>query len=136
MSRNLFILFFFLLKYVTNFGNNYENNYDTGNNFHYNYKEPKDSKEYLNNLKLNTYKCLNIPYNKTSTKVLSMSAYDKLEAFKSSDCAPIIVLPGFMGSKLEFKMTNCNLFEKYHPNIMKSCGWKTCNDPKLKRFNI
>jgi hypothetical protein len=131
-----FYFLIFLSKYGLPFETSYEHEHDAGNNYNFDYTMPHDDQEYLNKLKFNKFKCLELKGKVSDDKILKMSIEEKLEAFKNTDCAPVVVLPGFLGSKMEFRMKDCSEFEKYHPNIMKSCGWKNCNDKKLKKFPI
>jgi hypothetical protein len=131
-----FYFFIVILKYAVTFETSYEHEHDNGNNYKFDYTSPHDDQEYLDNLKLNKFKCLKGNDKFKDEKIIKMTIEEKLEAFKKNDCAPVVVLPGFLGSKMEFIMKDCSEFEKYHQNIMKSCGWKNCKDKKLKKFPI
>jgi hypothetical protein len=65
-----------------------------------------------------------------------MTIEEKLEAFKNSKCPPVVIIPGFMGTKLEFRMKNCTEFKTYHQNILDSCGWTNCEAKELKKFPV
>ena len=94
----------------------------------------KEKKEY----KESKFKCLNLdPKSKKDIKKFSqLSHVQKVNLFKKGPCSPIVLIPGYMATKLEFIMKDCNIFRKNHPNIMKSCGWNTCTHKLLKKFTV
>lgn len=102
------------------------------NDYRVNHNLPEDSSEYVKNLEEIKLKCLDIDME----KIIEMSVEQRIKAFQNSNCPPIVLLPGFLGTKLEFKMKNCHEFQTFHPNIMKSCGWDNCHAPQLKRFLV
>ena len=130
------ILLICVVKKVLGFENNYEHEHDKANNYKFDYSAPHDGEDYLKKLNEVKFGCLKTKGKLSDSKILNMTIEEKLEAFKQSECAPVVVLPGFMGSKMEFRMKDCKEFEKFHLNIMKSCGWKNCRDPRLKKFPI
>lgn len=133
--------FLLILCFKVVFNLNFEGIYDP-NDYKQDYHQPIDQENYIRKVKEMSYKCLNLTNIvqksgknvSVNSLVLNMTMEQKLEAFQNSDCPPLVILPGFFGSKLEFKMENCAEFQKFHPNIMKSCGWKSCTDKKLQRF--
>eukprot|EP00331_Platyophrya_macrostoma_P012934 CAMPEP_0176416888 /NCGR_PEP_ID=MMETSP0127-20121128/6587_1 /TAXON_ID=938130 /ORGANISM="Platyophrya macrostoma, Strain WH" /LENGTH=655 /DNA_ID=CAMNT_0017796995 /DNA_START=244 /DNA_END=2211 /DNA_ORIENTATION=+ len=50
---------------------------------------------------------------------------EQLQSFVEGDCAPVILMPGLMGTKLMVEI-DCKELMQYHPEIMQSCGWSTC----------
>lgn len=64
--------------------------------------------------------CLKDPTSSTKTPK------EQLENFIEGDCAPIIMVPGLMATKLMLQI-DCELLMKEHPEIMESCGWSTCS---------
>eukprot|EP00331_Platyophrya_macrostoma_P003616 CAMPEP_0176425134 /NCGR_PEP_ID=MMETSP0127-20121128/11226_1 /TAXON_ID=938130 /ORGANISM="Platyophrya macrostoma, Strain WH" /LENGTH=700 /DNA_ID=CAMNT_0017806273 /DNA_START=20 /DNA_END=2122 /DNA_ORIENTATION=+ len=50
---------------------------------------------------------------------------DRLESFVKGKCAPVIVLPGIMATKL-IAQIDCEVLADKHPEIMQACGWNTC----------
>ena len=67
----------------------------------------------------NSFACLKNSSATSSTK-------EQLENFVEGDCAPVIVLPGLMGTKLMVEI-DCETLQEKHPEIMKACGWSTCS---------
>ena len=63
--------------------------------------------------------CLKDPNATGSTK-------QQLESFTQGECAPVIVLPGLLGTKLVAEI-NCEVLQEKNPEIMEACGWNTCN---------
>ena len=58
------------------------------------------------------------------------------EAFIQGPCPPIVLIPGYLGTKLEFKMTNATLFKESHPEIIEACEWKNLKAPEIQKFNL
>ena len=67
----------------------------------------------------NSNACLKDPSATGSTK-------EQLQSFVEGDCAPLIVLPGLMGTKLMVEI-DCDTLEEKHPEVMEACGWNTCS---------
>jgi len=59
-----------------------------------------------------------------------------VNAFIEGKCPPVVLVPGFIGTKLEFVMTNSTLFGESHRDIVKKCGWKDLKAKELKRFTL
>ena len=72
------------------------------------------------NVQPNSKSCLSDP---TST---TKSTKKQLESFVEGNCAPVIIVPGLMGTKLMVQI-NCELLKAKNPEIMEACGWTTCN---------
>jgi hypothetical protein len=128
-----YVLLIIMVKNVLSSFND-ETYYDPESYKHTEHSIPKDSREYLKKLSEMTFTCLGKKLNDTT--VLKMSTEEKLLAFKQMHCPPIIMLPGFLGTKMEFKMKNCTEFKKFHPNIMQKCGWDDCRHKSLQKFSI
>lgn len=96
--------------------------------------------EFIHKNKVLEYACLDenyLPKNKEGKiHMISASEKQKVESFKHGKCLPVIIVPGFLGTKLEFKITNCNLFSKHHPEILNACKWDNCNQKQLKKFTL
>jgi hypothetical protein len=102
------------------------------------YDYPKDTKippDHQQKFKIKINQLKNFCFMK-ETNILNKTIVEKLNIFKKSNCPPVVLIPGFMGSKLEFRMKNCTEFKHYHKNVMKSCGWNNCMVKELKRFTI
>lgn len=67
----------------------------------------------------NAFSCLRDPKAKRTAK-------EQLENFVEGDCAPVIVVPGLMATKLVAEI-DCDTLKEYHPEIMSACGWNTCS---------
>jgi hypothetical protein len=84
--------------------------------------------------------CLDKSYLKKNkdgkVNLINSSNKEKTESFKNGKCPPVILVPGYGGSKLDFKITNCNLFSKSHPEILKTCKWDNCHSQELKKFSV
>eukprot|EP00331_Platyophrya_macrostoma_P032674 CAMPEP_0176457938 /NCGR_PEP_ID=MMETSP0127-20121128/32266_1 /TAXON_ID=938130 /ORGANISM="Platyophrya macrostoma, Strain WH" /LENGTH=658 /DNA_ID=CAMNT_0017848353 /DNA_START=140 /DNA_END=2116 /DNA_ORIENTATION=- len=50
---------------------------------------------------------------------------EQLESFIEGDCAPVIAVPGLMGTRLMVEI-DCETLLMKHPEIMDACGWHTC----------
>ena len=81
------------------------------------------------------YKCLESS-NKTEKFIRQLTDEQKLELFRKSNCPPVILIPGFIASKLEFVMKNCTEFSRNHKAIMETCGWKNCKAKELQSFTV
>ena len=51
---------------------------------------------------------------------------EQLQSFIEGDCAPVIVLPGLMATKLMVQI-DCETLMEHHPEIMEASGWSTCS---------
>ena len=50
----------------------------------------------------------------------------QLQSFIEGECAPVILVPGLMGTKLVIEI-DCDILKQHHPEIMDACGWSTCS---------
>lgn len=50
----------------------------------------------------------------------------QLQSFIEGECAPIILIPGLISTKLMVTI-DCDLLQEHHPEIMEACGWSTCS---------
>lgn len=51
---------------------------------------------------------------------------EQLKSFVEGDCAPLIVIPGLMSTKLQVEI-DCSTLLANHPEVMAACGWSTCS---------
>ena len=78
--------------------------------------------------------CVNLL--KYNSKLSNITNENYVSSFQEGPCSPIIIIPGYMGSKLEFKLTDPILFKENHPEIIEKCEWKNLNSKSLKSFLI
>ena len=52
-----------------------------------------------------------------------------LSIFANGPCSPVVLVPGIAGSKLIAKI-QCEVLQKEHPGVFKSCGFNTCDIEK------
>jgi len=139
----IFIIYIIFISYIlAQRENNYNyqkvNDYKSQAQYSELYEVQKDEFEYKN--KLLEYTCLDstvLPKNKQGKiHLISATNKQKVESFKKGKCPPIVIVPGYNGSKLDFRITNCTLFSKHHPEIMRTCGWSNCHSEELKKFTI
>ena len=71
-----------------------------------------------------------------SSNIRNITNHNYIEAFKEGPCSPIILIPGYMGTKLEFVMEDSKLFRESHPEIIEKCGWKDLSNKELSKFNL
>lgn len=77
-----------------------------------------------------------VSLSKYKSKMSNVTHENYIEAFKDGPCHPIILVPGFISSKLEFQMKDPKVFAQNHPEIVEKCGWKNLNAPELQRFLV
>jgi len=118
--------------------NEKELNYDTYAKYSETHENFNDQYKYKNDAI--EYGCLDpsiLPKNKDGKiHMISASNKQKVESFQKGKCPPIVIVPGYIGTKLDFRITNCDLFSKYHSEIMNTCGWENCHANELKKFTI
>ena len=51
---------------------------------------------------------------------------EQLQSFVEGQCAPVILVPGLMCTKLMVEI-DCDTLQQNHPEIMDACGWSTCS---------
>jgi len=54
------------------------------------------------------------------------SPKEQLQSFIEGDCAPVIVVPGFLSTKMMVEI-DCETLMANNPEIMDACGWGTCS---------
>lgn len=55
----------------------------------------------------------------------------KLTNFAKGPCAPVLIVPGISGSKLNVEI-DCALLKSSDPNLFSKCGWNSCTKGLLK----
>lgn len=60
------------------------------------------------------------------------TAKEQLQSFVDGSCAPVVLIPGLMASKMQAQI-DCQTLMDNHPEIMESCGWSTCSWSLWKR---
>lgn len=78
--------------------------------------------------------CAHISKFKSTIKSVSNKNY--VEAFTEGPCSPIILVPGYWGSKLQFEMKDPQMFKQHHKDIVDICGWKNVEAEELKKFSL
>lgn len=58
------------------------------------------------------------------------------QAFVNGSCPPIVLVPGFLGTKLEFVMENTTKFAENHQDIINNCGWKDLKAKEIQKFSL
>lgn len=51
---------------------------------------------------------------------------EQLQSFIEGDCSPVIIVPGFLATRLMVEI-DCEELQENHPEIMEACGWSTCS---------
>lgn len=78
--------------------------------------------------------CVNLSNTKFNLRNVTNDVY--VEKFIEGPCAPVILLPGYMGSKLEFKMLDTKIFAEKHNDIITKCGWTDLNAKEIQQFTL
>lgn len=124
MKNYSFFIFIVLLSY-TNSKKHYNSNY--------NYDAHDMHMSNTNSLVQDPF-CVNLSKHKANMRNITSQKY--VESFIEGPCAPIVLIPGYSGTKLEFVMKNTTLFQESHEDIINACEWKNLKSPSLQKFDL
>lgn len=53
-----------------------------------------------------------------------------MNEFIKGPCAPIVMLPGLIGTSLQVEV-DCEVLRDQSPTVFENCGWSTCNSLEI-----
>jgi lecithin-cholesterol acyltransferase len=116
-------IFLLSINYIlSQYNQNYQNNQNS-----------KSSQSRQREVIVDPY-CVNLSKDNVNMKNVTNKQYT--QAFINGPCAPIVIIPGFLGTKLEFAMQNTTKFEENHQDIIKNCNWKNLKAKEIQKFSL
>ncbi len=56
-----------------------------------------------------------------------LSQKEQLLEFIKGPCAPMVIVPGILGTSLRLQITDCEKLRQNHPQIFSDCSWYSCS---------
>ncbi len=57
----------------------------------------------------------------------TLTQKEQLLEFIKGPCAPMIVVPGILGTSLRLQITDCEKLRQNHPQLFSDCSWYNCS---------